>query len=74
MRREDLDGTLAPFLRAFESPIAIACLREVTRLPERPERAVPRFILCISLRTAFWADAPYLRFEEALPPDKDRDP
>src|SRR5262245_18460435 len=35
-------GTFAPAFRASERPIAIACLRLVTFLPERPERNVPR--------------------------------
>jgi hypothetical protein len=30
-------GTLAPSRRASESPIAIACFRLVTFLPERPD-------------------------------------
>src|ERR1700728_1657035 len=36
-------GTCAPDRRASESPIAIACLRLLTFLPERPLRRVPRF-------------------------------
>src|SRR5271156_2233522 len=54
-------GTLAPFLRASESPIAIACLRLVTRppLPPLPERSVPRFSRCIALFTLFAAAFPY---------------
>jgi hypothetical protein len=38
-------GTLAPFFRASDSPIAIACFRLFTRppLPPRPDRSVPRF-------------------------------
>ena len=36
-------GTFLPFLRAFDSPIAIACLRLLTRPPRppRPLFAVP---------------------------------
>src|SRR5580704_2952372 len=39
-----LRGTLLPFLRAFERPIAIACSRLLTLppLPPRPLFAVPR--------------------------------
>jgi hypothetical protein len=37
-------GTLAPARRASDSPIAMACLRLVTFLPERPERSLPLFI------------------------------
>jgi hypothetical protein len=36
-------GTLAPLRRASERPIAIAYLRLVTFLPERPDRKVPCF-------------------------------
>src|SRR5271170_1642223 len=55
-------GTLAPFLRASESPIAIACLRLVTLppLPPLPERSVPRFSRCIALSTLLPAALPYL--------------
>jgi hypothetical protein len=35
-------GTLAPARRASDRPIAIACLRLVTFLPDRPLRKVPR--------------------------------
>jgi len=35
-------GTFAPARRASESPIAIACLRLVTFLPELPLFNVPR--------------------------------
>ena len=34
-------GTLAPRLRASERPIAIACFRLLTFLPERPLLSVP---------------------------------
>ena len=37
-------GTFAPSLRASDSPMAMACLRLVTFLPERPERSLPLFI------------------------------
>ena len=37
-------GTLPPARRASERPMAMACLRLVTFLPERPERGVPLFI------------------------------
>ena len=45
---ERFDGTRAPFSRASLRPIAIACLRLRTRLPE-PERKVPRFRLRMAL-------------------------
>src|SRR5688500_18777979 len=34
-------GTLAPFLRASDKPISIACLRLFTVLPERPLLSLP---------------------------------
>ena len=49
-------GTLAPSRRASDKPIAIACLRLVTFLPERPERRVPRLrsrMLLATLLLAF---------------------
>jgi hypothetical protein len=64
-------GTFAPLLRASESPIAMACLRLFTVLPERPLFNVPRFRRRIALLTHFPADFPYLRFpflRAMLPP------
>ena len=64
-------GTLPPALRASESPIAIACLRLVTFLPERPLRSLPRFISCIDFSTFFEAFFPYFaitRLLSARPP------
>jgi hypothetical protein len=56
-------GTLAPFLRASESPMAIACLRLFTHppLPPLPERSVPRFLRRIALSTVLPAALPYRR-------------
>lgn len=58
-------GTLAPFLRASERPIAIACLRLFTfpPLPPGPDRRVPRFFLRIALATLFPAAFPYRRLD-----------
>src|ERR1700722_20093999 len=55
-------GTLAPFFRASESPIAIACLRLFTTppLPPLPERSVPFFSRRIALSTLLPAAFPYL--------------
>lgn len=53
-------GTFAPERRACERPIAIACLRLVTRLREGPLRSVPRLRSCIALRTLRCAVLPYL--------------
>ena len=51
-------GTLAPFQRASDKPIAIACLRLLTRLPLLPLVNVPFFRLCIVRFTDFWALLP----------------
>src|SRR5207248_6303001 len=51
-----LGGTFAPAFRACDSPIAIACLRLLTFLPERPLLSVPRLrsrIACLTFRPAF---------------------
>ena len=55
-------GTLAPFFRASDSPIAIACflLFTLPPLPPFPERSVPLFSRCIALSTALPAAFPYL--------------
>ncbi|HET7401817.1 MAG TPA: hypothetical protein VFJ62_08555, partial [Usitatibacter sp.] len=54
------DGTLAPFLRASDRPIAMACLRLFTFLPERPLFSVP-FLRSLIARFTFWpAFFPYL--------------
>jgi hypothetical protein len=58
---ERFRGTFAPFSRASESPIAIACLRLVTFRPLRPLFSVPDFRLCIARLTLFPAALPYLR-------------
>ena len=54
-------GTLAPFLRASDRPMAMACLRLVTTppLPPFPERSLPRFSLCIAFLTLSLAALPY---------------
>src|SRR5262245_14210610 len=54
-------GTLPPARRASASPIAIACLRLVTFLPELPLRSVPRFRSRITFSTFCEAFLPYLR-------------
>jgi len=58
-------GTLAPFFRASESPIAIACLRLFTAppFPPLPERSVPFFFLRIALATVLPAALPYFRLD-----------
>src|SRR5580658_9914152 len=54
-------GTLAPFLRASNRPIAIACFRLFTTppLPFFPERSVPRFSRCNAFLTLSLAALPY---------------
>jgi hypothetical protein len=59
-------GTLAPFLRALERPMATACLRLVTFLPLRPLFSLPRFISCISCFTCLPAAGPYFLLEDFL--------
>lgn len=49
----DRAGTLPPARRASDSPMAMACLRLVTFLPERPLRRVPRLRSCIARFTFF---------------------
>lgn len=58
-----LRGTFAPFLRASERPMAIACLRlfTVPPFPPRPDLRVPLFSRCIALFTLLPAAFPYLR-------------
>src|SRR5437867_9474125 len=52
-------GTFAPALRASDRPIAIACLRLVTFLPERPLFSVPSLRSCIARFTLLCAFLPY---------------
>jgi hypothetical protein len=56
-------GTFAPFLRASERPIAIACFRlfTVPPFPPFPDFSVPRFFRRIALATVLPAAFPYLR-------------
>jgi len=55
-----LRGTLPPFARASESPIAIACFRLFTLRP-LPLLSVPFLRRRIALPTRFDADFPYFR-------------
>jgi hypothetical protein len=50
-------GTLAPFFRASDNPIAIACFLLFTRppFPALPDRKVPFFLRCTALFTDFRA-------------------
>ena len=46
-----LRGTFPPARRASDKPMAMACFRLVTFLPERPDRSVPRLRSCIARST-----------------------
>jgi hypothetical protein len=56
-------GTLAPFFRASDRPMAMACLRLVTFPPRPPFPlfSVPRLRRRIALSTRFEAARPYFR-------------
>jgi hypothetical protein len=53
-------GTFAPARRASDRPIAIACFRLLTFLPEPPLRSVPSLRSCMTLPTFACAFFPYL--------------
>src|SRR6185436_237744 len=53
------DGTLPPSRRASDNPMAMACLRLVTFLPELPLFSVPRFRSCMAFSTLSCAFFPY---------------
>jgi hypothetical protein len=59
--RDAFLGTRAPARRASDNPMAIACLRLVTFVPERPLRSVPCFISCITRSTLRSLDLLYVR-------------
>jgi hypothetical protein len=61
-------GTFPPARRASERPMAIACFRLVTFLPERPERSLPRFFSCMLRATFERALPPYFREDFVLRP------
>jgi hypothetical protein len=64
-----LPGTFAPFFRASERPMAIACLRLLTvpPLPPLPDFKLPCFFLRIALATLLPAALPYFRPPELFP-------
>lgn len=68
-RDEDdlLRGTFAPDRRASDNPIAIACFRLLTVLPERPLFSVPLFRSCIAFLTFWDAFLPYLAMKPPWP-------
>ena len=53
-------GTFAPFFRASDNPIAMACLRLVTFFPLLPDCNVPFLRRRMALSTFFDAALPYL--------------
>jgi hypothetical protein len=61
---DDFRGTLPPFSRASDNPIAIACFLLVTFFPLLPDFSVPFFFLRIAEPTRLLAAFPYF-----LPPD-----
>ncbi|MGH8231508.1 MAG: hypothetical protein ACRESY_06785 [Steroidobacteraceae bacterium] len=67
-----LRGTRAPARRASDRPIAIACLRLVTFLPEPPLRNLPCFISRMTRSTFLPLDFEYLRAIELPPQVVDR--
>jgi hypothetical protein len=60
-------GTFLPLARASESPIAIACLRLFTVLPERPLFKVPALRFFIARSTSAEAFFEYFRAMDDLP-------
>jgi len=61
LRDDDrLRGTFAPARRAWDKPMAIACLRLFTFFPDRPLRSVPLFLSRIAFSTFSDAFLPYL--------------
>jgi hypothetical protein len=54
-----LAGTFAPFFRAFERPIAIACFR-LFAFPDLPLFCVPALVFFTAFFTSFFAAEPYL--------------
>jgi hypothetical protein len=61
-QRDFFLGTFAPFLRASDNPMAMACFLFLTTppLPPFPDLSVPCFLLRIALLTALLAARPYL--------------
>ena len=57
-------GTFVPARRASEMPMAIACLRLVTFLPDMPERSLPSLNSCKTRETFLLALTLYLDFLE----------
>ena len=60
-------GTLPPARLASDNPMAIACFRLVTFLPNRPLFSAPSFRSCMALSTFSDAFLPYLATSVLLP-------
>ena len=60
------DGTLPPSRLASERPMAMACFRLVTFLPERPLFSVPCLRSCIAFSTLSCDFRPYLAMQPSL--------
>ncbi len=61
-----LAGTFAPFFRAFERPMAIACFR-LLAFPDLPLFCVPAFVFSTAFFTSFFAAAPYFAIAFSFP-------
>src|SRR6185312_13199861 len=59
-------GTFAPFFRASDNPIAMACFRLLTLppCPDFPRRSVPRFRRRMALSTRLLAPLLYFRRDD----------
>ncbi len=64
-----MGGTFFPALRAFDKPMAIACLGLVTFLPLRPDFSLPCFISLISVSTFLPAEGEYFRPDDFFADD-----
>src|SRR5262249_7204133 len=58
-------GTLPPFLRDFENPMAMACL-PLFAFPFFPLRCFPRLVLCMAFFTSRLAVEPYFAIRHLL--------
>jgi hypothetical protein len=65
--RDAFFGTFLPFARASDRPIAIACLRLLTVLPDRPLFNVPALRFFIARLTSAEAFFEYFRAMVFLP-------
>src|SRR5579885_1501689 len=67
-RHDFFDGTLSPFLRARDRPMATACFGFVTLFFDlRPLFSLPSLYSCIAFSTSLWVFSPY--FAIVVPPE-----